>query len=453
MLPRYYDLLSIGSDASSEEIAAARDALLAKYGPHAALADRDALRLMRAIEEAYATLSDPVRRAAYDAALTTVSLAPPAAATSSQPLALSAAVEAPPSPPPSRETPPATTLPPAASNTVALAPTASTDAPLAPVPRPAASKEASSRRDMPSPVALLFFILDWMARQTLGLRETRARGGDVLPGESVALAAGLPNGVSVGAAGWRFQIHDAFPAPSLTMNGARLDPTGQWLLVRLAVRNEWPGHRALRAEDFALFGPSLSREIALHPDATHAARLSLGLRATPAGRYGLGFAALEEKETVLAFDLPDDLDSAFLRLKPAAAIVDLAPVAPLLALGMPGAGGQVLTAGSSGGASRLATGAARLEIVSVDVMPGPGRYRSAIVTARATPGMTCDIRVQYARGHSNSRSLAPAVAGADGVVRWSWRVSPRTRPGEWPIIVTCGHSHAMATLPIAHAAG
>lgn len=305
---------------------------------------------------------------------------------------------------------------------------------------------------MPSPVALLFFILDWVARQTIGVRETKARRGDIVPQDSVALGAALPNGVFIGAAGWRFQIHDAFPAPSLILNGTRLDPTGRWLLVRLAVRNEWPGHRALRAEDFALFGPSLANEIALHPDATHAARLSLGLRATPAGRYGLGFAGLEEKETVLAFDLPDDLDSAFLRLKPAAAIVDLAPVAPLLALGMPPSAPPALGSGSAR-RTASAAGAARLEIVSVHVTPGPGRYRSAMVTARATPGMTCDIRVQYARGHSSARALAPTVAGEDGVVRWSWRVSPRTRPGEWPIIVTCGHNHAMATLPIVHAAG
>ena len=304
---------------------------------------------------------------------------------------------------------------------------------------------------MASPFALLFFILDWMARQTLGLREKRAQMGDIVPGDTMALAPALPNGVAVGAAGWRFQIHDAFPAPSLIMNGARLAPTGRWLLVRVAVRNDWPGHRALRAEDFALLGPSLSHEIALHPDATHAARLSLGMRGTPAGRYGLGFAALEEKETVLAFDLPDDLDNALLRIKPAAAIVDLAPVAPLLQSGVPASEPPVLN-GVARDIHALTPGAPRLEILSVNVLPGPGRYHSATVTARATPGMTCGIRVQYARGHSSSRALAPTVVGDDGVVRWSWRVSPRTRPGEWPIIVTCGHNHAMATLPIGHAA-
>lgn len=446
MLPRYYDLLSIAPDASADEITAARDALLAKYSPHAALADRDAVRLIRAIEEAYATLSDAVRRAAYDAALAAV-VSPPSAAPPSSPASLPAPVA------PSGETPPAATPPAPAVEMVALAPVEPVHTALAPAAPPQPAREPSNRRDMPSPVALLFFILDWMARQTLGLRENKARSGDIVAGESLALEAALPNGVWVGAAGWRFQIHDAFPAPSLILNGTRLDPTGRWLLVRLAVRNEWPGHRALRAEDFALFGASLARDIALHPDATHAARLSLGLRATPAGRYGLGFAGLEEKETVLAFDLPDDLESAFLRLKPAAAIVDLAPVAPLLALGLPSAAPQALTSGSARNGAALAAGPARLEIVSVHVTPGPGRYRSAMVTARATPGMTCDIRVQYARGHSSARALAPAVAGADGVVRWSWRVSPRTRPGEWPIIVTCGHNHAMATLPLAHAAG
>ncbi len=443
MLPRYYDLLSVASDASPEEIAAARDELLAKYGSHAALGDRDAVRLVRAIEEAYATLADPARRAAYDASLVVVSLpppsppplpAPPPATFPAPPREASRVVPAEPAPNPVALTPP-----PEAN--VSLAP------PAAPAPAPA---RPTSRADLPSPFALLFFILDWMARQTIVMREKRARSGDIVPGESMALAAALPNGVAVGAAGWRFQIHDAFPAPSLIMNGTRLEPAGRWLLVRVAVRNDWPGHRALRAEDFALLGLSLSHEIALHPDATHAARLSLGMRGTPAGRYGLGFAALEEKETVLAFDLPDDLDNALLRIKPAAAIVDLAPVAPLLALGAPPLEPQILSGAAK--TATLSAGAPRLEILSVNVLPGPGRYRSATVTARATPGMTCGIRVQYARGHSSARALAPTIVGEDGVVRWSWRVSPRTRPGDWPIIVTCGHNHAMATLSIGHSA-
>lgn len=178
--------------------------------------------------------------------------------------------------------------------------------------------------------------------------------------------------------------------------------------------------------------------VSLATEATHAARLSLGMRATPAARHGLGFAADEEKETVVVFDLPRDATDAYLRLSPAAAIIDLSPISPLPALAEPED-------------SRLATIAPPvrpLEITHVQLAPGPGRSRTARVTARATPGALCHIRVQYAHGPSAARGLAPAVAGPDGAVAWSWRVSSRTRQGEWPVTVICGFNHALTTVVV-----
>ena len=445
MLPRYYDLLSLPADATLDAVASARAALLAKYEPHARLGDRDAVRLVRAIEEAAATLSDPVRRAAYDAALLAVATptveTPPALAASAG-AQTSVRRRPQPLPPPAQPAPPVTQAQQENNGqTKALA---------LPIPEAApTSQSANGERLPPSPVLFILMILDWLARRTLHAREGMARVGEVVThSDAPALPATTAvDGVKVSAADWRFDIHDAFFAPALAINGQRLAPAGQWLLVRLAIQNEWAGHRALRQEDFGLLvmRATETAQMGLDLEATHAARLILGLKATPAGRHGLGFAARESRETVVVFDVPQASESLYLRLKPAGALVDLAPVAPWPAL--PDA--ETRPAGIIEAKSRPATPPPpRLEILDIQTGPGRGRSKQVTVRARATPGAVCSIRVQYARGPSNARGLAPAVAGPDGVVEWNWRVSARTRPGEWPVTVACGYSHALTTLVI-----
>lgn len=438
MLSRLYDLLSVDPTATTEQIEAARDTLLARYQPHAALGDRDATRLVRAIEDAAATLTDPIRRASYDAALAVVTVPPPPPGVS--PLVASGTATAPlltASPPPAASPPPSPAAP------------LTRGAPLQP---PEAAHDAAPQEGSdspPAPVVFFLLVLDWLAKHALMLRDGRVRRGELLAAPAgPGLPAPATTGVQVSAAGWTFTVHDAFHTSALAANGQRLTADGHWLLVRLAVKNGWPGHRVLRSEDFALMAARRRDETAadvqlmpLAPEATHAARLSLGIRATPAARYGLGFAADEEKETVVVFDLPRDATDAYLRLSPAAAIVDLAPVSPLPALIAPDDGRPARPA-------TIAPPARPLEITDVQLAPGPGRSRIARVTARATPGALCHIRVQYAHGPSNARGLAPATAGPDGVVAWSWRVSSRTRQGEWPVTVICGFNHALTTVVI-----
>ena len=315
-----------------------------------------------------------------------------------------------------------------------------------PAPAPASSSEGGEKLP-PSPVLFLLMILDWLAHRTLHARESVARAGDVVarPDAPALPPPSTVESVKVSAADWRFEIHDAFFAPALAINGQRLAPTGQWLLVRLAIRNEWAGHRALRQDDFGLMVMHAVHpaQIELDLEATHAARLVLGLKATPAGRHGLGFAAHESRETVVVFDVPGDSESVYLRLKPAGALVDLAPVAPWPGLPAERPAGLI-----EAKAKPAPPPPPRLEILDIQQGPGRGRSKQVTVRARATPGAECSIRVQYARGPSNARGLGPAIAGPDGMVEWSWRVSSRTRPGEWPVTVACGYTHALTTLVI-----
>lgn len=63
----YYDILGVSVKASADEITSAKNALAKKYHPDANMRDGiDTTEQMQEILEAYAVLSDPAKRAAYD---------------------------------------------------------------------------------------------------------------------------------------------------------------------------------------------------------------------------------------------------------------------------------------------------------------------------------------------------------------------------------------------------
>ena len=62
----YYDILGVGKDASNDEIKSAFKKLALKYHPDHNPGDEAAAEKFKEINEAYQTLSDPQKRAAYD---------------------------------------------------------------------------------------------------------------------------------------------------------------------------------------------------------------------------------------------------------------------------------------------------------------------------------------------------------------------------------------------------
>jgi curved DNA-binding protein CbpA len=62
----HYDRLGIGRSASAQEITRAYRALCRRYHPDLNGGREDALRMMQAVNEAYAVLRDPARRSSYD---------------------------------------------------------------------------------------------------------------------------------------------------------------------------------------------------------------------------------------------------------------------------------------------------------------------------------------------------------------------------------------------------
>ena len=76
-----------------------------------------------------------------------------------------------------------------------------------------------------------------------------------------------------------------------------------------------------------------------------------------------------------------------------------------------------------------------LEIVSVTSPVSKGSY--AILTARTSPGASCNITVYYKSGPSSAAGLDPKMADANGMVSWTWKVGTRTTSGTWRIVVIC----------------
>jgi len=71
----------------------------------------------------------------------------------------------------------------------------------------------------------------------------------------------------------------------------------------------------------------------------------------------------------------------------------------------------------------------------------------ATVGIRTTPSANCHITVIYSSGPSSAAGLGPQTAPSSGVLSWTWKVGSRTKPGSWPVTVSCsiGSSSASQT--------
>lgn len=80
--------------------------------------------------------------------------------------------------------------------------------------------------------------------------------------------------------------------------------------------------------------------------------------------------------------------------------------------------------------------AARIELLSLTETVSGGDVAS--ISVRGEPGELYAVAVHYSSGVSKAKGLEPAVADADGVVAWSWKIGAKTAPGTYEIVVTGG---------------
>ena len=66
------------------------------------------------------------------------------------------------------------------------------------------------------------------------------------------------------------------------------------------------------------------------------------------------------------------------------------------------------------------------------------RGKDGTVIIQGKPNTEYTIRVYYKSGTSTAKGLEAKVSDADGMVTWTWKVSSRTTPGDFKIVVTGG---------------
>src|SRR5262245_66321217 len=67
---------------------------------------------------------------------------------------------------------------------------------------------------------------------------------------------------------------------------------------------------------------------------------------------------------------------------------------------------------------------------------------TAVLTVNVSPKARCSIKVTYSGLVARTGGLTPRVGGR---ITWRWRIAASTKPGRWPIVVTCGKSGMLRT--------
>jgi hypothetical protein len=103
-------------------------------------------------------------------------------------------------------------------------------------------------------------------------------------------------------------------------------------------------------------------------------------------------------------------------------------------LNPPVGGGTSPAESSSGSTATLGpTVATQITNVSSPVAHG----KKATLQATTTAGASCTITVTYTTGPSHASGLRMQTADSNGSVQWTWVVGARTKPGTFPIKVSC----------------
>ena len=92
--------------------------------------------------------------------------------------------------------------------------------------------------------------------------------------------------------------------------------------------------------------------------------------------------------------------------------------------------------GGSGG-SPTATVGPTLQTQITNVTSPVRHGEKATLKAMTTAGASCTITVTYTTGPSHASELHMQTADSSGSVQWTWVVGARTKPGIFPIKVSC----------------
>lgn len=97
----------------------------------------------------------------------------------------------------------------------------------------------------------------------------------------------------------------------------------------------------------------------------------------------------------------------------------------------------VLTSGLVGALIAVGAAGAAVKSISLTTPVVAGSYAS--LTVNVLPRARCTGQVSY---EPNAIRLGP---GTGGRISWRWRVAADTKPGSWPLVVSCGKSGTLRT--------
>lgn len=93
----------------------------------------------------------------------------------------------------------------------------------------------------------------------------------------------------------------------------------------------------------------------------------------------------------------------------------------------------------------MQTGVQIISIAAIGAEPGG----VAQAEANVTPGAVCDLDYRTPAGtESEAEGLSEQTAGADGKLRWEWRISPNTETGSAEVTLTCGDASETLVITI-----
>lgn len=87
--------------------------------------------------------------------------------------------------------------------------------------------------------------------------------------------------------------------------------------------------------------------------------------------------------------------------------------------------------------------------VTKNSMSSPvARGDKATLTVSTAAGADCKIVVEYGSGPSQAAGLGEKTADDAGGVSWTWTVGQTTKPGRYPVTVTCFKGERQGTLEL-----
>lgn len=89
------------------------------------------------------------------------------------------------------------------------------------------------------------------------------------------------------------------------------------------------------------------------------------------------------------------------------------------------------------GAATLASSNGNLNVRITSITSPVERGNKATIKVKTAADTSCNITVTYSSGVSHANGLRRKTANAKGKISWTWTIGGSTKPGRYPIDISC----------------